>query len=123
MIYTLCINANRLFICPIWVSIEGVVVVLTLIILHATPRSLMSHQSPLECWALSLGNAPLKLPYILAYNSNWEFFSILEFGQYKFLNAHSFTLMTSSFCGWDAFSTPAPLTHTESRGPSHPWRH
>ena len=38
--------------------------VLTLAVLSATPITLLS-------LALSLGNAPLKLPYLLAHTSDW----------------------------------------------------
>ena len=31
-------------------------------------------QHPLECWVLSLGNTPLKLPYLLAHTSDWKVF-------------------------------------------------
>ena len=43
-------NADEPLTCPIWASFEEVMTILTLVVLSATPR------------ALSLGNAPLKLP-------------------------------------------------------------
>ena len=53
------VDADRLLICPIQASIKEVMVVLTLAVPGATPRSL-----------LSLGSTPLKLLYLLAHSSN-----------------------------------------------------
>ena len=63
---TLCIDANGPLTCPINTNIDEVMVALTLVVMGPAP--IPCHYCPK---AMSLGNAPLKLPYLLAHTSDW----------------------------------------------------
>ena len=75
-------------------------VVVTFVVPGGTPRSL-----------LSLGSAPLKLPYLLALTPPIEvFLRILESGHDKLPNAYGLTLVTPSFHRWEAFPKAGALS-------------
>ena len=52
---------------------------------------------------MSLSNALLKLPYLLADTFN---LGILESGRHKLLNANGFTLITPNLSRWETFLAP-----------------
>ena len=45
--FFLCVDADRLLNCPVWASIAGILVVLTSVVLGATPGSLLFHHNTL----------------------------------------------------------------------------
>jgi hypothetical protein len=74
---------------------------LTLAVLVATPRSLLSQ-----------GNVPR--PRAISLNSHLQlgvFFCIVEYERHKLLNAHGFTFVTPRHRGWEVFSMSRALTH------------
>ena len=48
---------------------------------------------------------------------------ILELKHHKLHFALDFTLVTLSFCGWEAFPMLKAVAHTRSLRPSHQWHH
>ena len=69
---------------------------------------LLGHHCPR---ALSLGSAPVKLPYLLAHISSWRVLEYSKSKYYKLLITHGLTLVTNGLCEWETFSTSGTLTH------------